>query len=133
MERRASVLLMVMAGAFLTRCDVPPQVEVSRFECRAVEKDFEAFGTVKNISEGPIELTANIALDMEADTEMFTSDVRPRPLGPGEEGRFHLTDEIPGLAFGMGGADCWLDPFSDENGRKLDYVLTGAAAKKQNQ
>lgn len=106
-----------------------PKIEVSDLRGeRTSITGFEVSGTLKNISDKPLNLTAHIALVSSGFPPKFTGPVTPSPLMPGQTGTFVIQDRVPGnMMFDPGRIR--LDPFTDDSNSRMSYKTTGNAAK----
>lgn len=100
------------------------KLQVSDFHCERVgPTDFMATGNVKNISNDPLSLTAQLTIKADQTTAKatMTTEVTPRPLLAGQMGTFAIREHLPSnMDFGNGG-DCRLNPFLDSAGNKVGY------------
>ncbi|MDA2914123.1 hypothetical protein MYX77_09225 [Acidobacteriia bacterium AH_259_A11_L15] len=115
-----------------------PKVEVIDFECVQTGSDILMSGTVKNVSDKPLSLTATGALIFDPDhpafktaglrSRRFEGTVTPKSLPPGSTGRFQIRGQVPRREvfvlrkLALPGGDCRLDPFTDDStGDRVNY------------
>ena len=103
MKRIVGSLLVLAAiwygKAYLARS--APKLEVSDFKCVSTSAGILVSGSLKNVSDEPLSLSANAVLTNNPDAPLdLKSDyikgaVTPEPLPPAESGRFEIRARRP--------------------------------------
>lgn len=102
--KRITGALLVLAAIWYGRGYLErsaPKLEVSDLKCVQTSTEVLVSGTVKNISDKPLSLTANAVLTGNPDAPLHLKDqaikgsVTPGPLPPGESGRFEIHARVP--------------------------------------
>lgn len=106
-----------------------PKLEATSLSCSApTPAAIVTIGTVRNISEEPLRLTARVAILSASRPQWSEGSVQPSPLPPGQTGSFSVTTQT-GAAYYSTQVECTLDWFKDEDGRRLKYIDTEAAGR----